>query len=55
MTAPLLVAKSAQELFLLPGLANRHGPIAGVTVTGKTITLQRTSEKPRQRSQSTIE
>ncbi len=30
MVAPLLVAKSAQELFLLPGLANRHGLIAGV-------------------------
>ncbi len=44
MVAPLLVAKSAQELFLLPGLANRHGLIAGATGTGKTVTLQRIAE-----------
>ncbi len=44
MAAPLLVAKSAQELFLLPGLANRHGLIAGATGTGKTVTLQRIAE-----------
>jgi DNA helicase HerA-like ATPase len=44
MAAPLLVAKSAQDLFLLPGLANRHGLIAGATGTGKTVTLQRIAE-----------
>lgn len=37
---PILVAKSASELFLLPQMANRHGLIAGATGTGKTITLQ---------------
>ena len=44
MAALLLVAKSAQDLFLLPGLANRHGLIAGATGTGKTVTLQRIAE-----------
>ncbi|MBY0268674.1 MAG: DUF853 domain-containing protein [Burkholderiales bacterium] len=44
MAAPLLVAKSAEDLFLLPGLANRHGLIAGATGTGKTVTLQRIAE-----------
>lgn len=44
MPAPVLVAKSAQELLLLPGLANRHGLIAGATGTGKTVTLQRIAE-----------
>ncbi|MDH4150415.1 MAG: DUF853 domain-containing protein [Betaproteobacteria bacterium] len=44
MPAPLLVAKSTHELLLLPGLANRHGLIAGATGTGKTVTLQRIAE-----------
>jgi uncharacterized protein len=44
MTAPLLIAKSDQDLYLLPGLANRHGLIAGATGTGKTVTLQRIAE-----------
>ena len=44
MAAPLLVAKSTHELLLLPGLANRHGLIAGATGTGKTVTLQRIAE-----------
>ncbi len=44
MVAPLLVAKSAHELLLLPGLANRHGLIAGATGTGKTVSLQRIAE-----------
>jgi len=44
MTAPLHVAKSGLDLFLLPGLANRHGLIAGATGTGKTVTLQRIAE-----------
>jgi len=44
MTAPLHVAKSDHDLFLLSGLANRHGLIAGATGTGKTVTLQRIAE-----------
>lgn len=40
MAEPLLVAKSAHEIFLLPQLANRHGLVAGATGTGKTVTLQ---------------
>src|SRR5688572_5623737 len=41
MVQPLLVAKNSRtELFMLPGLANRHGLIAGATGTGKTVTLQ---------------
>ncbi len=44
MSAPLHVAKSSHDLFLLPGLANRHGLIAGATGTGKTVTLQRIAE-----------
>ncbi|MDP1538233.1 MAG: DUF853 family protein [Burkholderiales bacterium] len=44
MAAPLLVAKADHELFMLPGLANRHGLIAGATGTGKTVTLQRIAE-----------
>src|SRR4249920_2075895 len=37
---PLLVARSKNDLFLLPQMANRHGLIAGATGTGKTVTLQ---------------
>ncbi|MGV3628942.1 MAG: helicase HerA-like domain-containing protein [Betaproteobacteria bacterium] len=44
MAASLLVAKSEHDLFLLSGLANRHGLIAGATGTGKTVTLQRIAE-----------
>jgi DNA helicase HerA-like ATPase len=44
MAEPLLVAKAKDEIFLLPGLANRHGLIAGATGTGKTVTLQRLAE-----------
>jgi len=41
MAAPLLIAKhGANELCLLPSLANRHGLITGATGTGKTVTLQ---------------
>ncbi|NEX64375.1 helicase HerA-like domain-containing protein [Noviherbaspirillum galbum] len=41
MPNPLLIAKNEhQDLFLLPGLANRHGAITGATGTGKTVTLQ---------------
>jgi DNA helicase HerA-like ATPase len=44
MTPPLPIAKSAHELGLLPGLANRHGLITGATGTGKTVTLQTIAE-----------
>ena len=47
MPDPLLIAKDTQgelDLCLLPGLANRHGLIAGATGTGKTVTLQRMAE-----------
>jgi len=41
MADPLPIAKNDRtEVVLLPGLANRHGLIAGATGTGKTITLQ---------------
>ena len=42
--SPLLVAKSARDLALLPGMANRHGLVAGATGTGKTVTLQGLAE-----------
>ncbi len=41
MIQPLPIAKAAEEICLLPGLANRHGLIAGATGTGKTVTLQK--------------
>jgi Predicted ATPase len=48
MTEPILIAKSGHkkpvELFLLPGMANRHGLIAGATGTGKTVSLQTLAE-----------
>ncbi len=40
MTDPLLIAKGNDPLFLLPGMSNRHGLVAGATGTGKTVTLQ---------------
>jgi DNA helicase HerA-like ATPase len=39
-----LIAKSDRELFLIPGMANRHGLIAGATGTGKTVSLQVVAE-----------
>jgi hypothetical protein len=46
MADPLVIAKAGdKELALLPGLANRHGLIAGATGTGKTVTLQVLAEK----------
>ena len=38
----ILIAKNnkGEELFLNPGMANRHGLIAGATGTGKTVTLK---------------
>jgi DNA helicase HerA-like ATPase len=41
---PLLIAKSNEDLYLLPGMANRHGLVAGATGTGKTVTLQVAAE-----------
>jgi uncharacterized protein len=43
--APILIAKGATDLLLLPQMANRRGLIAGATGTGKTITLQVLAEK----------
>lgn len=40
MSEPLLIARGACDLFLLPALVNRHGLVAGATGTGKTVTLQ---------------
>jgi DNA helicase HerA-like ATPase len=40
MPDPLLIARGAVEVHLLPQMANRHGLIAGATGTGKTVTLQ---------------
>src|ERR1700742_3038483 len=43
MAQPMLIAKQTDtkdDLVLLPGLANRHGLVAGATGTGKTVTLQ---------------
>ena len=36
----LFVGKGDKPVYLLPGLANRHGLIAGATGTGKTVSLQ---------------
>lgn len=35
-----MIAKDNDELYLLPGMSNRHGLVAGATGTGKTVTLQ---------------
>src|SRR5512140_2911181 len=43
--APLPIAKGEKEIALLPGMANRHGLIAGATGTGKTITLRVLAER----------
>lgn len=37
---PVLIAKGVQTVSMLPGMANRHGLIAGATGTGKTTTLR---------------
>lgn len=41
---PITFAKGTAEISLLPGMANRHGLIAGATGTGKTVTLQTLAE-----------
>jgi DNA helicase HerA-like ATPase len=35
-----MIAKGADELYLLVEMSNRHGLVAGTTGTGKTVTLQ---------------
>lgn len=40
-----MIAKGEDELYLLPGMANRHGLVAGATGTGKTVTLQVMAER----------
>lgn len=40
----LLIARSDKDLFLVPGMSNRHGLVAGATGTGKTVTLQTMAE-----------
>ena len=40
MVEKLSVAKGSIDCSLLPGMANRHGLIAGATGTGKTVTLR---------------
>ena len=40
MSEGLTVAKGNDLQVLLPGMANRHGLIAGATGTGKTVTLR---------------
>ncbi len=44
-SSPMTIAKASDFLTLLPGMANRHGLIAGATGTGKTVTLQRIAEE----------
>ena len=41
----ILVAKSTEDIYLLPAMANRHGLITGATGTGKTVTLQVIAER----------
>ncbi len=41
----LTIAKGKEWISLLPGMANRHGLIAGATGTGKTVTLRVLAER----------
>ncbi|HZH05615.1 MAG TPA: DUF853 domain-containing protein [Lautropia sp.] len=44
--APLMLGRNDErEVFLLPGLVNRHGLISGATGTGKTVSLQCLAEQ----------
>ena len=46
MVTPLRIARNDQtDVFMLPGMANRHGLITGATGTGKTVTLQTLAEQ----------
>ncbi len=47
--SPIAFAKGKDEIDLLPGMANRHGLVAGATGTGKTVTLQTLAEQFSQR------
>jgi hypothetical protein len=44
-TDTLLIAKGANDVAILPKMANRHGLIAGATGTGKTVTLRVLAEQ----------
>ena len=41
---PIFIGRGERPAYLLPGLANRHGLVAGATGTGKTVTLQALAE-----------
>ena len=45
MVEPMLIAHGTVDCLMLPGMANRHGLIAGATGTGKTVTLHTIAEK----------
>jgi DNA helicase HerA-like ATPase len=45
LNTSILVGKGEHELYLRPGMANRHGLIAGATGTGKTVSLQVLAEQ----------
>ncbi len=40
MAEPILIARDTEDIYLLPGMANRHGLIAGATGSGKSVTLR---------------
>jgi len=44
-TEPLSIARGKKDIALLPGMANRHGLVAGATGTGKTVTLRVLAER----------
>ncbi len=45
MSDAILIGKGPVTVSILPGMANRHGLVAGATGTGKTVTLQRLAEQ----------
>ena len=45
MSDPLPIARAAEDISILPRMANRHGLVAGATGTGKTVTLRVLAEK----------
>lgn len=46
MVESLLIARAgAEDIVLLPGMANRHGLVCGATGTGKTVTIQAMCER----------
>jgi hypothetical protein len=42
---PLMIARGADAIGILPSMANRHGLVAGATGTGKTVTLRVLAER----------